>query len=83
MKTGIEHIREHFNTMSGRTRKFLNHPTELNLVTALNGINYLEGLAFAATLAHIECESDVDLAAAMFDEAKFLRDWYYKIRSSK
>ena len=83
MKTGIEHIREHFSTMLGRTRKFLNHPTELNLFIALNGINYLEGLAFAATLAHKECESDVDLVAAMCDEAKLLRDWYYKIRSSK
>lgn len=80
MKTGIEHIFEQFNRMADLTRGWLNKPHELNLYAAINTINYLDGLAFASTMAHKECESDADLAAAMCDDAKFLRDWYYQIR---
>lgn len=80
MKTGIEHIQQHFDFVSDTTRDYLNHPSRINLAIALGKINYLEGLAFAATMAHKECESDADLAAAMCDDAKFLRDWYYRIR---
>lgn len=80
MKTGIEHIFEQFNRMADLTRGWLNKPNELNLYAAIDAINYLEGLAFASTMAHKECESDADLAAAMCDDAKFLRDWYYQIR---
>lgn len=80
MKTGIEHIFEQFNRMADLTRGWLNKPNELNLYAAIDAINYLDGLAFASTMAHKECESDADLAAAMCDDAKFLRDWYYQIR---
>lgn len=80
MKTGIEHIFEQFNHMADLTRGWLNKPNELNLYAAIEAINYLDGLAFASTMAHKECESDADLAAAMCDDAKFLRDWYYQIR---
>lgn len=80
MKTGIEHIFEQFNRMADLTRVWLNKPNELNLYAAIDAINYLDGLAFASTMAHKECESDADLAAAMCDDAKFLRDWYYQIR---
>lgn len=80
MKTGIEHIFEQFNRMAELTRGWLNKPNELNLYAAIDAINYLDGLAFASTMAHKECESDADLAAAMCDDAKFLRDWYYQIR---
>lgn len=83
MKTGIEHIREQFNRMADETREYLNDPTELNLYIAIDTINYLDGLAFAATMAHKECESDADLAADMCDDAKFLRDWYYRVRLSE
>lgn len=79
MKTGIEYIWQQFNRMADVTRGYLNKPHELNLYVAINTINYLEGLAFAATMAHKECESDADLAAAMCDDAKFLRDWYDQI----
>ena len=79
MKTGIEYIWQQFNRMADVTRGYLNKPHELNLYVAINTINYLEGLAFAATMAHKECESDADLAAAMRDDAKFLRDWYDQI----
>lgn len=80
MKTGIEHIFEQFNRMADLTRGWLNKPNELNLYAAIDAINYLDGLAFASTMAHKECESDADLAAAMCDDAKFLRDRYYQIR---
>lgn len=83
MKTGIEHIRDQFNRMADETREYLNNPTELNLYIAINTINHLDGLAFAATMAHKECESDAGLAAAMCDDAKFLRGWYYQIRLAK
>ena len=83
MKTGIEHIREQFNRMADVTRGYLNKPHELNLYTAINTISYLDGLAFAATMAHKECESDADLAAAMCDDAESLRQWYYEIKLGK
>ena len=83
MKTGIEHIFEQFNRMADLTRGYLNKPHELNLCVAINTINYLDGLAFAATMAHKECESDADLAAAMCDDAEKLRKWYYEIKLGK
>lgn len=79
MKTGIEYIWQQFNRMADVTRGYLNKPNELNLYVAINTINYLEGLAFAATMAHKECESDADLAVAMCSDAKFLREWYDQI----
>lgn len=83
MKTGIEHIHEQFERMAGLAREYLNKPHEINLVCALNTINYLEGLAFAAVMADKKTESDADLAALMSDDAKFLRSWYYEIRLGK
>lgn len=83
MKTGIEHIRAQFERMADLTREYLNHPHELNLFVALSTINYLEGLAFAAMMAHKETEKDSDLAAEMYDDANFLRDRYNEIRLTK
>ena len=83
MKTAIGCIQEHFNTMSDITRKFLNKPNAVNLELAINSIYYLEGLAFAAIMAHKESESDADLAAAMSDDAKLLRQRYYEIKLGK
>ena len=83
MKTGIEHIREQFNRMADLTRGYLNKPHELNLLIALNTINYLEGLAFAAMMAHKESEKDADLATEMHDDVDFLRQWYYEIKLGK
>ena len=80
MKTGIEYIREQFDHMADLTREYLNHPHELNLFLALNTINYLEGLAFSAMMAHKETEKDSDIAAEMCDDAKLLREWYYEIK---
>lgn len=83
MKTGIAHIQAQFERMADLTRWCLNKPHESNLHVAINTINYLEGLAFAAIMAYKECESDVDLAAAMHDDAKLLRQWYYEIKLGK
>lgn len=83
MNTAIGRIREHFNIMADITRKFLNKPNDINLGLAINSIYYLEGIAFAAIMAHKECESDADLAAAMSDDAKLLRQWYYEIKLGK
>lgn len=83
MKTGIDLIREQFNLIADETRGYLNNPNELNLYTAINHINYLDGLGFAAIMAHKERESDADLAAAMCDDAEMLRKWYYEIKLGK
>lgn len=83
MKTGIEYMRAQFERMADLTREYLNQPHELNLLIALNTINYLEGVAFAATMAHKERESDADLAAVMSDDAELLRKWYYEIKLGK
>ena len=78
MKTGIDHIWEHFNTMSYRTIQHLNKPNKLSLDIALQQINYLEGLAFAALMAHKENEDDSIIAARMSQEAADLRSVYYE-----
>lgn len=83
MKTGIEHIRDRFEHKADLTREYLNRPNEINLFCALNTLNYLEGLAFAAVMADKKTENDADLAAQMFDDAKFLRSWYDEIRLGK
>lgn len=83
MKTGIEYVYDQFERMADLTREYLSHPHELNLFLALNTINYLEGLAFSAMMAHKETEKDSDIAAAMCGDAKFVREWYYEIKLGK
>lgn len=78
MKTGIDHIWEHFNAMSYRTTQHLNKRDKICLDIALQQINYLEGLAFAALMAHKENEDDSIIAARMSQEAADLRSVYYE-----
>lgn len=78
MKTGIEHIREQFNYMDNLIIEYLNEPNETNMFIAAQHISYLEGLAFAALMAHKENENDVDIAITMSKACRELRDAYYE-----
>lgn len=77
MKTGIGHMYEQFKYMSGAIVEWLAEPNEISLMLALNYINYIEGIAFAALMAHKENENDSDIAVRMRREAGDLRNLYY------
>lgn len=76
MKTGIEHMYEQFKYMSEAIVECLAEPNEISLMLALNYINYIEGIAFAALMAHKENEDDSVIAARMAQEARDLRNLY-------
>lgn len=83
MKTGIEHMYEQFKSMSEAIAEWLAEPNEISLMLALNYINYIEGIAFAALMAHKENEIDSDIAVRMHREAGNLRSFYYEKKRSQ
>lgn len=81
MKTGIERMHEQYKFMSEAITEWLAEPNEISLMLALNYINYIEGIAFAALMAHKENANDIDIAARMHREAGDLRSLYYEKRT--
>ena len=81
MKTGIEHMYEQYKCMSEAITEWLAEPNEISLMLALNCINYIEGIAFAALMAHKENANDSDIAARMHREAGDLRSLYHEKRT--
>lgn len=78
MKTGIEHMYEQFKCMSEAIYEWFAEPNEISLMLALNYINYIEGIAFAALMARKENANDSDIAVRMHREAEDLRSLYYE-----
>ena len=76
MKTGIEHMNEQFNYMASVITEYLTEPNEVNMFLAVQHISYIEGIAFAALMAHKENENDSDIAVKMSQEARVLRNDY-------
>lgn len=82
MKTGIEHVYNHFETMAKTVEEWLAEENDESLEMSIDLINYLEGVAFAALMAHKENENDSDIAIKMSQEARGLRnDCYEKLRA--
>lgn len=78
MRTGIEYMRDQFSHMSALITEYLADPNEINMLIAAQHISYIEGIAFAALMAHKENENDSDIAVAMSQESRTLRDAYYE-----
>lgn len=78
MKTGIEHVYNHFETMAKAVKEWLSDENDESLEMSIEIINYLEGVAFAALMAHKENENDSDIAVRMSQEARALRNDYYE-----
>lgn len=78
MKTGVEHMYEQYKCVSKAIAEWLAEPNEISLMLALNHINYIEGIAFAALMARKENANDSDIAARMSQEARVLRNDYYE-----
>lgn len=78
MKTGIEHMNEQFEAMVKAVEEWLAEQNDESLEMAIEIINYLEGIAFAALMAHKENENDSDIAVKMSQEARVLRNDYYE-----
>lgn len=73
MKTGIESIKIVFDESAIRAEKHFSIGGKMHLDVAEYILNYLEGIAFAATMAHKEKMTDYDLADEMFERAHNLR----------
>ena len=73
MKTGIERIKVAFDESAIRVEKYLSIGGKMRLDVADYMLNYLEGIAFAVSMAHKEKMSDFDLADEMFERAHNLR----------
>lgn len=78
MKTGIEHVYNQFETMAKTVEEWLAEENDESLEMSIEIINYLEGVAFAALMAHKENENDIDIAVKMSQEARVLRNNYYE-----
>lgn len=78
MRTGIDYMFEQFNVMATFTTEYLSKLNETNMFLAACHINYIEGIAFAALMAHKENENDSDIAVRMSQEARVLRNAYYE-----
>lgn len=82
MRTGIEHMFNQFKVMAAFITEYLSEPNETNMFLASSHIDYIEGIAFAALMAHKETENDSYIAAKMSQEACDLRSAYYdKLRT--
>ena len=73
MKTGIERIKIVFDESADRAEKHFSIGGKMHLDVADYILNYLEGIAFAATMAYKEKMSDYELADEMFERARNLR----------
>lgn len=80
MKTGIEHMNVQFESMAKAVEQWLEEVNNVSLEMSIQIINYLEGIAFAALMAHKERESDVEIANRMYAKAKCLRENYNNAR---
>lgn len=78
MKTGIEHVYNHFETLAKTVKEWLAAENDERLEMSIQLIDYLEGVAFAALMAHKENENDTDIAVRMSQEARVLRNDYYE-----
>lgn len=78
MKTGIEHVYNHFEALAKTVEEWLAEANDESLEMSIEFINYLEGVAFAALMAHKENENDTDIAVSMSQEARVLRNDYYE-----
>lgn len=78
MKTGIEHVYSHFGALAKAVEEWLTEANDESLEMSIEIINYLEGIAFAALMAHKENENDHDIAVRMSQEARVLRSDYYE-----
>lgn len=78
MKTGIEHVYNHFEAVAKAVKEWLADENDESLEMSIDIINYLEGVAFAALMAHKENENDSDIAVKMSQEARGLRNDYYE-----
>lgn len=78
MKTGIEHVYSHFEALAKAVVEWLTEANDESLEMSIEIINYLEGVAFAALMAHKENENDIDIAVRMSQEARVLRSDYYE-----
>lgn len=78
MKTGIEHVYNHFETLAKTVEEWLAAENDERLEMSIQLIEYLEGVAFATLMAHKENENDSDMAVRMSQEARVLRNDYYE-----
>lgn len=78
MKTGIEHVYSHFESLAKAVEEWLTEANDESIEMSIEIINYLEGVAFAALMAHKENENDIDIAVRMSQEARVLRSDYYE-----
>lgn len=80
MKTGIEHMSVQFEAMAKSVEEWLEEVNNVSLEMSIQIINYLEGIAFAALIAHKERESDIEIANRMYGKTKCLREDYNNAR---